>query len=103
MSYIRWGSRLPSGKASNAYVFGDSGGLVNMGGMDKGKSAFIPYTELRQLFKTRTYDEIKAILVERLDLEQEEADYVCERLFDEHKKGEWDEPFEFESAPEHNR
>ena len=80
MSCIRFGTELPSGKKSSSYVFGEKAGMINMGGMSKDKSAFISYIELRQLFKTRTYDEIKAILIERLDLEQEEADYVCERL-----------------------
>ncbi len=97
MSYIRFGTKLPSGKESASYVFGHESGIINMGGRGN-KSAFISYVELRELFKTKRYDEIKGILMERLGLEQEEADYVCERLFEEHKNGEWDEPFEFEEV-----
>ena len=100
MSYIRLGTKLPSGKKSKAFVFGEKKGIINVGSMAENKSAFISYVELRQLFKTKTADELKAILIEKLDLELEEADYVCEGLFEEHQRGKWDEPFEFEGIEE---
>lgn len=98
MSYIRFGARLPSGKVSRSFVFGDKSGLINMGAKEGSRSAYVPYPEMRQLFKTKTYDEIKAILTAKLDLEPEETDYVCESLFEEHKNGEWEKPFDFEET-----
>ena len=96
MSYIRWGSKLPSGRKSKAFVFGEDTRLINMGSNENEDFATISFVELRRLFRTKTYAEIKEIIRDRLHLEKEEADYVCIRLFDEHRKGEWDKPFDFE-------
>ena len=96
MSYIRWGAKLPSGKLSHSFVIGEDTHLINLSGGNKNTDAIIPYVELRKLFKTKTYEQITKIIQKRLFLEKEEADYVCESLFEEHKNGEWDKPFDFE-------
>jgi len=87
MSYIRWGTLLPSGKKSTAYVFGDQDGLVNLG-----KSERVPYDEIRTLLKASTPEEFQQILMERLNLEPEESEKVCNGLYREYKQGEWEEP-----------
>ena len=91
MAYIRWGEELLSGNKSASYVFGSPNGLINM---DKGD--LIPYCTVREWFKTKTDSGVKEELRRRLELQDEELEVVCNRLFDERHNGEWDEPFEFE-------
>lgn len=95
MAYIRWGDELPSGARSNCFVFGGPDGLINM---EKGTS--IPYQDIRDWFKNKSESkpdsEIKQELGQRLGLQGEELEVVCNRLFDERNHGEWDKPFEFE-------
>jgi len=68
-------------------VIGNRECLMNF----KSDSKAIPYPELVELFKNKTYDQLKVILRRRLNLSAEETEIVCERLFDEHKSGEWDQ------------
>ena len=92
MAYIRLGEKLPSGNKSTSYVFGSPDGLISM---DKG--GLIPYCNIREWFKIKTDSEIKEELRQRLELQEEELEVVCNRLFDERDNGEWNEPLEFES------
>ena len=85
MAYIRWGEILPSGAKSNSYVIGDPDALVNLNTM-----AAVPYTDLKEWIKTKNNEELKQALGEGLDLEGEELGVVCERLYHEKDKGEWD-------------
>lgn len=91
MAYLRWGMVLPSGKRSNSYIFGDNSGLINFG---QGKR--VSYDEIRELLKSDDDSEIKNKLGRGLKLKGEELEVVCERLFIERDRGEWDNPFEFE-------
>ena len=91
MAYIRLGQELPSGNKSRYFVFGGPSGLNNIH-----EGRLVPYQEVRDLFKTKNDDKFKDELGQRLSLEGEELDFVCERLFEERNKGEWDKPFEFE-------
>ena len=91
MAYIRMGQELPSGDTSKSFVFGGPDGLVNMY-----KDVLIPYPEVRDWFKTKSDEEMKAILGKRLIVNQEELGIICERLFEERDRGEWAQPFEFE-------
>ena len=86
MAYIRYGTPLPSGKISHSYVIGDPACLMNFNPECKP----VPYPELVELFKSKTYPQIKRIIRKRLNLSAEENNVVCKRLFEEHKKGEWD-------------
>jgi len=96
MAYIRWGDELPSGARSSSFVFGGPDGLVNM---ENGR--VIPYQDIRDLFKAEPKPlpdiEINKELGQRLGLEGEELEIVCNRLFHERNQGEWDKPFEFEA------
>ena len=92
MAYIRWGEKLLSGNKSTSYVFGSPDGLISM---DKG--GLIPYRNIREWFKTKTDSEFKEELRRRLELQDEELEVVCNRLFNERYNGEWNEPFEFET------
>ena len=94
MAYIRWGEKLPSGKESRSYVIGSPDGLMNM---DMNKGSLIPYCQLRDLIKTKTEVELKEHLRQKLELQAEELEVVCSRLFDEISKGEWNKQFEFEA------
>ena len=59
----------------------------------------IPYQDIRDWFKdkTKTDLEIKKELGQRLGLQGEELEVICDRLFNERNNGEWDKPFEFEA------
>jgi hypothetical protein len=92
MAYIRWGERLPSGNQSSSYVLGGPDGLISI---DKG--GLIPYSNIREWFKTKADPEIKQELGRRLELHEEELEVVCSRLFSERDSGEWEKKFEFES------
>lgn len=91
MAYLRWGEKLPSGIISKSYIFGDPRGLVNI---DKG--VLITYQYIRDLLKCKNNANIKENLKQKLDLQGEELEVVCSRLFYEKNNGEWDKPFDFE-------
>jgi hypothetical protein len=95
MAYIRAGQELPSGNKSESFVIGGPDGLISMY-----KDALIPYEEIREWFRAKDDDEVKALLRKRLFVSPEELEIVCERLFEERDKGEWDKPFSFEAGYE---
>lgn len=90
MSYIRFGTKLPSGKASQSFVIGDGKTIINLGYSGKKPQSPIAYVELISLLKEKDFDELKLILADRLGLKTEEAEYVCRGLWEEKEKGEWD-------------
>ena len=85
MAYIRWGAELKDGSSSKSFVIGDGDRLVNLS--DNGGS--IPYGELKRLFKEEADDYVRKQLKERLALNEGELEIVCELLFKERDKGEW--------------
>ena len=102
MSYLRFGSELPSGKASLAYVFADGKRLLNMGAIRNLSPTnekritdedlhykHITYPELKLLLRTKTRSELVKVLMERLDLTREESEVVCDKLIEEYNAGEW--------------
>jgi len=90
MAYIRYDTILPSGETSGVFVIGTDDGLINF---DHG---FVLYQKVRDWFESKTDEEVKKALGDALDLQGERLDYVCEGLFEEREKGEWNKPFEYE-------
>ena len=102
MSYLRFISELPSGKQSSVYVYPGEKGIINMGRLrfidkeqieqaETEEDCFlnIPYNEMTDLLKTRTFDEIKQILIQRLELNSEEAEVVCQEIMKDYQDGFW--------------
>jgi hypothetical protein len=102
MSYLRYTSILPSGRKSKAYVFADEKGLLNMSAFrdmtseeeekiedEQDLFKHIPTDELKLLLRTRSFEEIVKILMERLEMGREESVVVCKKLIRDYKKGWW--------------
>lgn len=90
MAYIRWGEKMPSGRESRYFVFGDPDGLVNV---NEGGGR-IPYSELVEILKEK--DEcIKGRIGVGLVVDGEELECVCLRLIEERDNGEWDSAPDF--------
>jgi len=96
MAYLRRTTTLPSGNMSRYYVFGAPNGIFNM---DLGK--YIPYPVMRKIMKM---DGVIGELERRLELNREEAEHMAGILHEEKKKGEWENPFEWEDGKsKHNQ
>jgi len=90
MAYIRNNTILPAGETSGVHVIGTDDGLINF------FHGSVPYQTVRDWFKSKTDEAFKKALGDVLDLHGEALDYVCEGLFEEREKGEWNKPFEYE-------
>jgi hypothetical protein len=89
MVYLRRIIELPSGEISRYQVISGPDGIINM---DIGQS--IPYLRIRELLKKGTEQQLISELEEKLELNDEEARYVADSLYEEKDRGKWEDTFE---------
>ena len=90
MAYLRYTTKLLSGKTSRYHVIGDPTHLSNIG------IASVPYNKVREWFSRCSRDEFRKNIEAFLKVSGEELESLVEDLYAEYGVGEWRAPFDFE-------